>query len=135
MAISSTRKVGLSSPNKVAVSSGRAPAVEDIDTSNNVLVGGEAQQDSLSRQQFDSNQNNEFSNYNPNMATNLEALTLSGIMESEEDEKKPSDSKKINVYSNNQSIVKDDDVERIGRSYLKKFYEDNQPITDVNKLV
>jgi len=69
------------------------------------------------------------------MAKNLEALTLSGIMESEEDEKKPSDSKKINVYSNNQSIVKDDDVERIGRSYLKKFYEDNQPITDVNKLV
>ncbi|MBR4106642.1 MAG: hypothetical protein IKK52_05005 [Alphaproteobacteria bacterium] len=134
MTVSATRKVGMSSPNRVMKTGGRSETVEDIDTNNNVLVRDE-NQDNSSQQQFSSKQQASFSSYEHNVSTSIEALTLSGMLEDSDDEKSSSNNRNVNVYSNNQSIVKDEDVERIGRSYLKRFYEENEPITDVNELV
>lgn len=134
MTVSATRKVGMSSPNKVVASGGRSQLVENIDTNNSVLVRDDSQRDP-SQQQFNPKQQSEFSTYEPNVSTSIEALTLSGMLEDSKDETTQPNNKKVNVYSNNQSIVKDEDVERIGRSYLKRFYEENEPITDVNELV
>lgn len=134
MAISSTRKVSLSSPGRVMASSNRSQMVEDIDTNNNVLVKDDNQND-FSDRQFDSRKNPEVLTYGANVSTSVEALTLSGVLEEDSADNSSLNNKKVNVYSSNQSIVKDEDVERIGRSYLKKFYEENEPITDVNELV
>jgi len=135
MSVSSTRKVSLSSSNRVMTSGGRSQSVEDIDTRNSVLVRDEGQDSSSERRSFDSQQKNEKFSYEPNISTSLETLTLSGIMEENSDEAGSGNNKSINVYSSNQSIVRDEDVERIGRSYLKRFYEKNEPIEDVNELV
>ena len=135
MSVSSTRKVSLSSSNRVMTSGGRSQSVEDIDTRNSVLVRDEGQDSSSERRSFDSQQKNEKFSYEPNISTSLETLTLSGIMEENSDEASSGNNKSINVYSSNQSIVRDEDVERIGRSYLKRFYEKNEPIEDVNELV
>ena len=135
MSVSSTRKVGLSSSNRVMTSGGRSQSVEDIDTRNSVLVRDEGQYCSSERRSFDSQQKNEKFSYEPNISTSLETFTLSGIMEENSDEAVSGNNKSINVYSSNQSIVRDEDVERIGRSYLKRFYEKNEPIEDVNELV
>lgn len=135
MSVSSTRKVSLSSPSRVAPSGGRSQSVEDIDTRNNVLVRDEGQDDSSSRERFASRQQGEFSDFKSNMTSGLDALALSGMLEENYEEKSAVDNKNVNVYSSNQSIVKDEDVERIGRRYLKQFYEKNEPITDVNELV
>ena len=43
--------------------------------------------------------------------------------------------RKIDVYSNNQSIIHDQDVEHTGRSYLKHFYEKNEHMQDIDTLV
>ncbi len=134
MTVSATRKVGMSSPSQVMKTGGRSETVEDIDTNNNVLVRDE-NQDNSSQQQFSSKQQASFSSYEHGVSTSIEALTLSGMLEDSDDEKSSSNNRNVNVYSNNQSIVKDEDVERIGRSYLKRFYEENEPITDVNELV
>ncbi len=135
MSVSSARKVSLSSSNRVMTSGGRSQSVEDIDTRNSVLVRDEGQDSSSERRSFDSQQKNEKFSYEPNISTSLETLTLSGIMEENSDEAGSGNNKSINVYSSNQSIVRDEDVERIGRSYLKRFYEKNEPIEDVNELV
>lgn len=134
MTVSATRKVSMSSPTQILKTGSRSETVEDIDTNNNVLVRDDNQGDS-SQRQFSSKQQAGFSSYEQNVSTSIEALTLSGILEDSDNEKSSSNNRNVSVYSNNQSIVKDEDVERIGRSYLKRFYEENEPITDVNELV
>ncbi len=134
MTVSATRKVSMSSPNRVMKTGGRSETVEDIDTNNNVLVRDDNQDDS-SQRQFSSKQQANFSSYEHSVSTSIEALALSGMLEDSDEEKSSSNNRNVNVYTNNQSIVKDEDVERIGRSYLKRFYEENEPITDVNELV
>ncbi len=135
MSVGSARKVSLSSPNRVMTSSNRSQSVEDIDTRNNVLVRDDGQEGSSERRSFDSQQKNEKFSYEPSIATSLDALAMSGIIEENSNEVSSGNSRNINVYSSNQSIVRDEDVERIGRSYLKRFYEKNEPIEDVNELV
>lgn len=135
MSVGSARKVSLSSPNRVMTSSNRSQSVEDIDTRNNVLVRDDGQEGSSERRSFDSQQKNEKFSYEPNIANSLDALALSGMIEENSNEVSSSSNKNINVYSSNQAIVRDEDVERIGRSYLKRFYEKNEPIEDINELV
>ena len=63
-------------------------------------------------------------------------MILSGALqenEPAEDYREPDS--KVNVYTNNQSIIRDEEVERTGRNYLKHFYEKNEHISDVDKLV
>lgn len=132
MSIGSARKVSLSSPGRLMLGSNRSQLVENIDTSNNVLIRDDTSGDS-SQQQFQQKKDNEFSSPRLDATTSLEALTLSGVIE--DDGQSSASNKRIDVYSSNQSIIKDEDVERIGRSYLKHFYEKNEPITDVDELV
>jgi len=134
MSISSTRKVSMGSPSLAPMSSARSQLVEDIDTRNNVLVRDDSQNDSGSRQ-YNQQPKSDFLTPEIDNATSIDALTISGVIEEEGEERNIKNNQKVNVYSNNQSIIKDEDVERIGRSYLKRFYEQNEPITDVNELV
>lgn len=131
MSVSSTRKVSLSSPSRVMSGSNRSQSVENIDTNNNVLVRDDTSGDS-SQQSFQQKKEADFIPSQLDAATSMEALTLSGVIE---DNEATSSNNRVSVYSNNQSIIKDEDVERIGRSYLKHFYEKNEPITDVDELV
>lgn len=135
MSVSSTSKVGLSAPSRAMVGNSRSQSVENIDTDNSVLVRDDSREETPNQQNFSSRPKNDFSSSELDVSTSLGALSLSGMLEDNKDEKKTTNNNKINVYSNNQSIVKDEDIERIGRSYLKRFYEENEPITDVNELV
>lgn len=133
MSVTSTRKVGTSSPNRVIKSNNHSQLVEDIDTKNAVLLHNETQN-------HDDNQYNP-KRSSPNFitselddATVLETLNFVGIEDNNEENVSP-DHDKINIYSNNQSIIKDTEIESIGRNYLKHFYEKNEPITDINELV
>ena len=135
MSVSSTSKVGLSAPSRAMVGNSRSQSVENIDTDNSVLVRDDSREETPNQQNFSSRQKNDFSSSELDISTSLGALSLSGMLEDNKDEEKTTNNNKINVYSNNQSIVKDEDIERIGRSYLKRFYEENEPITDVNELV
>ena len=61
----------------------------------------------------------------------IEALSASGVYDDEQDHH----SNKVNVYGNNQSIIKDDEIERTGHNYLKHFYETNKVLEEVDELV
>ena len=49
-----------------------------------------------------------------------------------ETQKNPSS---VGVYDNNQSIVRDEEAEIKGRTYLKHFYEKNEHMQDIDTLV
>ncbi|MBQ9235383.1 MAG: hypothetical protein IJ184_02840 [Alphaproteobacteria bacterium] len=135
MVVSFTRKVGSVAAGSVQPRNSRSQLVENVDTNNNVLVrddtagGGGEDGSANSKQQSRGRFMSE-----GGLATSFDALTMSGIIESQDDITAPSN-QKIDVYNNNQTIVRDEDVERIGRSYLKHFYEKNEPITDIDELV
>lgn len=144
MSISATRRVSGSSnatrTERYNASRGNSEAfVEHIDTTNNVLVNNEARnnedfpqkpkdQQEQSQQQQPNSQNNKA--YVPNA---IEALAASGVYD--EDNSNYNSTKKVGVYDNNQSIVKEELPEKIPQSYLKHFYEHNRPIEEVDELV
>ncbi len=134
MAVNSTQKINSSSGGRVYSANFRSKLVEDVDTRNNVLArdGG----DENDTEDFNSSrrQRDKDSAFDSRLSTSIDALTMSGIIESQ-DENNVVSNQRLNVYNNNQTIVKDEDVERIGRNYLKHFYEKNEPIVDVDKLV
>lgn len=62
----------------------------------------------------------------------IEALAASGVYE----ETAVSDnSHKVGVYDNNQAIIKDEELDRTGHSYLKHFYEKNEPVAEVDEFI
>lgn len=65
----------------------------------------------------------------------LEALAASGVYDDVPDEAPNSGSRKIGVYDNNQSIIRDPGSEQLSHSYLKHFYERNEIIEEVDELV
>ena len=44
-------------------------------------------------------------------------------------------SHKVGVYDNNQAIIKDEELDRTGHSYLKHFYEKNEPVAEVDEFI
>ena len=142
MSITSTRRISTSTPTSAKsesrsfVMENRAEFVENIDTSNNVLVRGETDGDTKQnrRQSREQNSSADFSSPTPNISTSIEALALSGIFEENTESSDPNPSK-VSIYNNNQTIIKDEEVERTGRNYLKHFYEKNEHIEDIDKLV
>lgn len=134
MAVSSTQKIGSSHGGRVYVSNSRSQLVENIDTSNNVLVRDDTSGENTNDFTSSKRKNDDSEAFNHELSTSIDALTMSGIIESQ-DESNTESNHRVNVYNNNQTIVKDDDVERIGRDYLKHFYEKNEPIVDVDELV
>ena len=140
MSISSTRKVSSNSSSTSRVGRGYMSAnnysqyVENIDTSNNVLVRDENNFERGKREtpQHEEDKQTNYKSSSPDIINGIEAIasTISpedqGIVQSQ--------ANKINIYSNNQSIVHDKDVEYTGRKYLKHFYEKNEHIADIDEL-
>ncbi len=134
MSVTSTRKVGASSPNRVIKSNNHSQLVENIDTKNAVLLHNETQNHDDNNQYNPKRSSPNFIATELDDSTGLETLNFIGIEDNTENKISP-DHDKISIYSNNQSIIKDTEIESIGRNYLKHFYEKNEPITDIDELV
>lgn len=139
MSISSTRKISSSASvssridRRSLLANNHSQFVENIDTTNNVLVRDESNGESNKHDHQPPN-NEDATNYNssnPNIVNGIEAIASSIAP----DEQGYSQIHKIDVYSNNQSIVYDEEVEHTGRNYLKHFYEKNEHMIDVDELV
>ena len=139
MSISSTRKISSSASvssridRRSLLANNHSQFVENIDTTNNVLVRDESNGESNKHEHQPPN-NEDATNYNssnPNIVNGIEAIASSIAP----DEQGYSQIHKIDVYSNNQSIVYDEEVEHTGRNYLKHFYEKNEHMIDVDELV
>ena len=141
MSISSTRKISSSASNtsridkSYSATNRNSQFVENIDTTNNVLVKDEHNGGRQERE-FKSKDNEQSPNYkssNPGIINGIEVIAAS--ISVDEQTKNHFQGNKVDVYSNNQSIVHDEDVEHTGRSYLKHFYEKNEHVIDVDELV
>ncbi len=141
MSIGSTRKVISSSSTTSKVdtrslyASNRSQFVENIDTMNNVSVNDERDRNHDQHQNDKSSKHlpTDFNSATPDISNSIGAMAVSGIFEN--DDFIPNNDHKIGIYTNNQSIIKDEEVERTGRSYLKHFYEKNEHIVDVDELI
>lgn len=141
MSVTATRKVS-GSPLPVRTernySTGRheEQSVEVVDTTNNVLVRDDRDPESHQQQSFTKQEkkspDQQFSDKNY-VNNTLDALMSSGIFE--DSDALPPSSRKVNVYDNNQSIIKEEERERTGHSYLKHFYENNRPFEEVDEFV
>ena len=145
MSISATRKVGSSTSasrteRNYAAGHPNSQFVENIDTRNNVLVrddtDGHSNKDSYTPQK-EEDKNAEISPSVAYVKNSIEALAVSGVFDEKEDEEqdKKHAKSKVGVYDNNQSIIRDEELERTGRNYLKHFYEKNEHIADVDELI
>ena len=144
MSIAPTRRVGSSGSAPRADKSYAAARldtqfVEMIDTNNNVLVRDETSehhaQEPFSKEKPEKAPQKPFSPDTPYVASSIEALAVSGVFEEETAESDAGNNHKVGVYDNNQSIIRDEELERTGRSYLKHFYEKNEHIADVDEFV
>ena len=118
MSITATRKVSSSaSPvrrtEKNSKPSGHGESfVENIDTANNVLIldsNHENEHDKYEENEKDSNKEEakkEFSSNQTYVTNAIEALSASGIYDIEDNTSNTLNSKKISVYDNNQSMIK-----------------------------
>ena len=110
--------------------------VENIDTTNNILVRDDPNHDHHQQRQNypqpDAEEKSEFTPSAGYINNTLEALAASGVFE---EDPGLSNSSKVNVYGSNQSIIKDEELERTGRRYLKHFYEKNTPMEEVDELI
>ncbi len=142
MSISATRKVGsqTSSPRterSYAAAHQNSQFVENIDTRNNVLVrddtDGHNHQNPYPDEQKEKEEQTEISPSVAYVQGSIEALAVSGVLDNDTDAEHTSH--KIGVYDNNQSIIRDEELERTGRNYLKHFYEKNEHLINVDELI
>ncbi len=138
MSVTLTKRVNLPPPtphiNQSATRYGKE-FIEVVDTNNNVSVRSDTHSDH-SEQGGNSfaqsgKQEPEVKLNSPTVNSTIEALAASGVYEQENIE----DHSQVNIYSTNQSIIKDEELERTGHNYLKHFYEKNEPVSEVNKLI
>ena len=141
MSIGATRKISSTvSASKADKSSHvvnkHSQFVENIDTTNNVLVRDESGSDQEYYQRNNHPQQpvTDVTSATADISTSIESIALSGLFDNS-DPLPHDNSRKVNVYSNNQVIIKDEEVERTGRNYLKHFYEKNEHLADVDELV
>lgn len=139
MSIAPTRRVGLSSPASAVEKTyaGRRDEefVEMIDTNNSVSVRSDSDGNNAANYKFSKQESPEQAPVNtdaPVVNNTIEALAASGVYE----DAPPTEAhSRVNVYSNNQSIIKDEELERTGHNYLKHFYEKNEPVAEVDKFI
>lgn len=149
MSISATRKVSSSAGSQsrnapikhtdhnYLIGSEGESFVEVVDTANNVLVNNDEDRDNKQKHSpsFDKSKkedNNSLSGGSTYIPSAIEALSASGVYDEAPEDKQNS---RVNVYGNNQSIIRDEEVERTGHTYLKHFYETNQILEEVDELV
>ena len=148
MSISSTRKVsGATLSNRrneriYATNSENDAFVEHIDTANNVLIkkdfDGEHQNSPEYQQPKKENaEKTDVSGNQPQtyVASAIEALEASGAYDEVPEDSHARNVNNIGIYGNNQSMISQEDKERKSHSYLKHFYEKNEPIEEVDRLV
>lgn len=143
MSIAPTRRVSGSTTAKrveknYAVGSPGEQFVEHIDTNNNVLVRDESKGYDGQKQKFTAPEEKEGQNVSTKptyVSSALEALAASGVYDDNEEKATPNSSRNVGVYDNNQSIIKDEELDRTGKNYLKHFYEKNELLSEVNKLI
>ena len=143
MSVIATRRVGTttSSPRTergYSANGQNSQFVEYIDTQNNVLVRDETNEhhnkdNEYQRQNKKEEEQQEFSTPNAYVHNSVNAIAASGVLETEA--KYGHTSRNIGVYNTNQSIIRDEELERTGRNYLKHFYEKNEHLIDVDKLI
>ncbi len=145
MNVSSTRKVSSSSsPIKrterhYAPGAEGHPFVENIDTRNNVLVRDESEEQNKKNSAFEQKEKEDkqsgiSSSQAYVSASAIEALSASGVY----DESEPTQNyrnKQVNVYDNNQAMVKDERDYSADNPYLKHLYEKNKILKDVDEFV
>ncbi len=145
MSISATRRVTGSprTDRNYTVSRGHGESfVENVDTSNNVFINDDVRNDDNRKQnskqkfQDETRQEKNASSasstaYVPNA---IEAIASSNLYE-ELAENPYRSSQNVGVYDNNQSYVKEDANDKLPQSYLKHFYENNQPPEEIDELV
>lgn len=142
MSIAPTRRVSSSTTNpKIdrgsAVGGRNEQFVEIIDTNNNILVRDDPEHDSSNQRNpkqnnSDENKPNFISPSTAYVNNSIEALAVSGVFN---EENQPDNNHKVGVYDNNQAIVKDEELDRTGHSYLKHFYEKNEHIKEVDEFI
>ena len=146
MSISSTRKVSSSTGSQTRsapvkhtdhnyiIGSEGESFVEVIDASNNISVNNDdnRQKQSSSFAAPEKEDGNALSGGGAYIPSAIEALSASGVYDETPDDRH---NNRVNVYGNNQSIIKDEEVERTGHTYLKHFYETNQILEEVDELV
>ena len=140
MSISSTRKISSNSSavsrigKRYLLADNYSQYVENVDTSNNVLVKDESNSERRNQEKPETSeeQTTNYKSYNPDVGNSIE--TIAAMMSSDDQDFTPQQTSKVSVYTNNQSIVHDKDIEHTGRSYLKHFYEKNEHITDIDEL-
>lgn len=142
MSVTSTRRVSGSTVSSHNVQKyygdSNESFVEHIDTTNNVAVRDEKEHDTERRHQSFSEKSEEQEQKNistsPTYVTSaIEALAASGVYDIPVET--PKNTNSVGVYDNNQAIVRDEEVDSKGRSYLKHFYEKNELLQEVNKLI
>ncbi len=145
--ISSTRKVSSSpssaTPRRTERNYGTGseghPFVEVIDTTNNVLVRDDStenhqQQASPFEDKPKEGNRQSIGGTSTFIPSAIEALTASGVYE-QQAENETTKNRKVNVYDNNQSMVKEDENSSYDNPYLKHFYEKNEIIEEVDEFV
>ncbi len=142
MNVSASRKIGsaTSAPRterNYAAANARTQFVDEIDAQNNVLVRDDGQdnteQNKFSRHSESEAESSEFSPSTAYVRNSVEALASSGVLDNNA-ATSPANNK-VSIYDNNQSIIRDEELERTGRNYLKHFYEKNEHLINVDELI
>ncbi len=145
MSVSATSKVSSSSSplkrteRRYGTGAEGNPFVENIDTTNNVLVRDESGEDRQQKSAYD-NQEKETKrdsiSASPTFVSSaaIEALSASGVYEIS-DEAVDSAHHKVNVYDNNKAIIGDDNDNAADNPYLKHLYEKNKILEEVDEFV
>lgn len=141
MSVTSTRRVSGSYQSTVnspyAATHGHSSFVENIDTTNNVLIGDDS--DSRRYKQFEKNQESEnkeeFSGEEKVSDNSLHSSSnLSPLLDNDEEIVSSVSNKNVDIYGTNQgmSVQRED---KFDNPYIKHFYENNEVIEDIDELV
>lgn len=141
MSIAPARRVSSSSPSvkiekNYGTGSQNEQFVEVIDTNNNVLIRDESNPEHHTPF-YQKPRQEEQKDITPSVAyvaNSIEAMDETGN-ETPAEYQASENSDKVGVYDNNQSIIKDEELDRTGRNYLKHFYEKNEYLQEVDKLI
>lgn len=148
MSISSTRKVSgatlttRKNDRLYATNNESDSFVEHIDTANNVLIKKDFDREHQNQQDYqqpnqETADKSDVSGNQPQtyVANAIEALEASGAYEATEEDSHARNANNIGIYGNNQSMISKEQKERKSQSYLKHFYEKNELIEEVDRLV
>ena len=110
-------------------------SIETVDTNNNVSVRTDTDtnpQFNKGVQALPKEEHPPVKSDTPVVSNTIAALAASGVLEEENASQALSN---VNVYNRNQSTIREEDRDRKGHRYLKHFYEQNQPVEEINTFV